>query len=175
VYRLCELEERIAGQSFYELRAPTQRGPFDPKGIHREFLEEVSRRRAAFLECMDDDFNTGGAIGELHELLRALNRFADSRRLEGGKPDPEAVHELRQGVVVLKELSQILGLFRAPLAAALPADNQLLNGLMQLLLDLRTEARKTKQFALADQIRQRLGQLGVILEDRPGGTDWRLG
>jgi len=46
--------------------------------------------------------------------------------------------------------------------------------LMQLFIDLRAEARKAKNFALADQIRQRLGQLGVTLEDRPGGTDWRM-
>jgi cysteinyl-tRNA synthetase len=46
---------------------------------------------------------------------------------------------------------------------------------MQLLLDLRAEARKAKNFAVADQIRQRLTQLGITLEDRPGGTGWRLG
>ena len=46
---------------------------------------------------------------------------------------------------------------------------------MQLLIDLRAEARKAKNFALADQIRQRLGQIGVTLEDRPGGTGWRVG
>jgi cysteinyl-tRNA synthetase len=46
---------------------------------------------------------------------------------------------------------------------------------MQLLLDLRAEARKAKNFALADQIRKRLTDLGVTLEDRPGGTGWRVG
>jgi cysteinyl-tRNA synthetase len=48
-------------------------------------------------------------------------------------------------------------------------------GLMQIFIDMRAEARKAKNFALADQIRQRLGQLGITLEDRPGGTGWRLG
>ena len=46
---------------------------------------------------------------------------------------------------------------------------------MQLLIDLRAEARKAKNFALGDQIRKRLGELGVTLEDRPGGTLWRRG
>ena len=55
------------------------------------------------------------------------------------------------------------------------ADDRLVGGLMQLLLDLRAEARKAKNFATADQIRKRLGELGVTLEDRPGGTGWRLG
>jgi cysteinyl-tRNA synthetase len=46
---------------------------------------------------------------------------------------------------------------------------------MQLLIDLRAEARKTKNFAMADQIRKRLTDLGITLEDRPGGTGWRRG
>ena len=46
---------------------------------------------------------------------------------------------------------------------------------MQLLIDLRNEARKAKNFALGDQIRKRLTELGVTLEDRPGSTGWRVG
>ena len=53
------------------------------------------------------------------------------------------------------------------------ASEELVNNLMQLLIDLRAEARKTKNYALGDQIRQRLGQLGITLEDRAGGTGWR--
>ena len=46
---------------------------------------------------------------------------------------------------------------------------------MQLLIDLRGEARKTKNFGMADQIRKRLGDLDITLEDRAGGTGWRIG
>jgi cysteinyl-tRNA synthetase len=46
---------------------------------------------------------------------------------------------------------------------------------MQLLIDLRAEARKAKNFAMADQIRKRLTEIGVTLEDRAGGTGWRAG
>ena len=60
---------------------------------------------------MDDDFNTGGAIGVLYELLTALNRFADARKLEGPGRTDAAVAEFDRGVLVLHELSQILGLF----------------------------------------------------------------
>jgi cysteinyl-tRNA synthetase len=45
---------------------------------------------------------------------------------------------------------------------------------MQLVIELRADARKNKNFALADQIRQRLSQFGITLEDRPGGTGWRV-
>jgi cysteinyl-tRNA synthetase len=44
---------------------------------------------------------------------------------------------------------------------------------MRVLIDLRAEARKAKNFALGDQVRKRLAELGVSLEDRPGGTIWR--
>jgi len=135
----------------------------------------VGRHRDAFLECMDDDFNTGGAIGVLYELLGTLNRFADRRGLEGPEADEAAVADFVRGAVVLKELSQILGVFQEPPAAPAAADDRLVAGLMRLLLDLRAEARKGKNFALADQIRKRLAELGVTLEDRPGGTGWRLG
>ncbi len=123
---------------------------------------------------MDDDFNTGGAIGVLYDLLTALNRFADLKQLENAQPEHAAVSDLRQGGIVLKELSQILGIFLEPVQKASHGDNQLLSSLMQLFIDMRAEARKGKNFALADQIRQRLGQLGITLEDRPGGTGWRM-
>jgi hypothetical protein len=81
---------------------------------------------------------------------------------------------LLSGLLVLRELSQVLGLFHQPQESG-GASDELVNGLMQLLIDLRAEARKSKNYAMADQIRQRLGQLGVTLEDRAGGTGWRRG
>ncbi len=124
---------------------------------------------------MDDDFNTGGAVGALYELLNRLNRFADERKLEEPSADAKAKAEFTEGVRVLKELSWMLGVFHEPVVAARGGDDNLVGGLMQLLLDLRAEARKAKNFAVADQIRKRLTDLGVTLEDRPGGTGWRVG
>jgi cysteinyl-tRNA synthetase len=186
-YRFFERYQRITGESFFALQAPAARAPFEPKGTHTEFLAEVARQRAAFLEHMDDDFNTGGAVGVLYELLTALNRFADARQLEGGKASPDAVSDFRRGVVVLKELSQILGVFREPqgkihkikvsdsIGVKGDATVKLLSDVIEVLINLRAEARKAKNFALGDQIRKRLGELGITLEDRPGGTEWRLG
>jgi cysteinyl-tRNA synthetase len=174
-YRFFERYERITGDSFFALEAPSKRGPFDTGNTNTEFLVEVGRHRAAFLEHMDDDFNTGGAIGVLFELLTSLNRFAGTRRLEENKSDAVALGDFRKGVVALKELSQILGIFYEQPRAEKTGDDELVNGLMTLLIDLRAEARKAKNFALADQIRQRLSQLQVTLEDRPGGTGWRKG
>jgi cysteinyl-tRNA synthetase len=169
-YRFFERFERITGGSFYRLEAPHARGSFEAAG---EFLTEIAGLRSEFLEQMDDDFNTGGAIGTLYKLLPALNRFADSKRLEEGKATQADQQAFRRGAVVLKELSQILGLFAAPPAEEKAGQDQLAAGLMRLVIDLRNEARKAKNFAVADQIRKRLGELGITLEDRQGVTSWR--
>src|SRR6185437_15968073 len=109
-YRFFERYQRIRGRSFYELTAPTKQAAFDAGSPPSEFLNEVARLRATFLENMSDDFNTGGAIGVLYELLTALNRFADTRQLEGAGRTEGAVAEFDRAALVLRELSQILGL-----------------------------------------------------------------
>jgi len=170
-YRYFERFERIAGTSFYSLEAQDKRTPFQATGS--EFLAEVGRLRDEFLQRLDDDFNTGGAVGTLHKLLPLLNRFADARRLEEGKAASADVEAFRRGAAVLKELGHILGLFTVAPMEKEAGQDQLLGGLMQLLIDLRAEARKAKNFAMADTIRKRLAELGVTLEDRVGGTLWR--
>jgi cysteinyl-tRNA synthetase len=171
-YRFFERYQRITGQSYFNISAPTKRAALEGTG---DLLAEVGKHRDAFLEAMDDDFNTGGAIGTVYELLTTLNRFADARQLEGGKAEPAVVEEFKRGVVVLRELSQILGLFQQAPAAPAAGNDQIVNGLIQLLIDLRGEARKSKNFAMADQIRKRLSDLGITIEDRPGGSGWRIG
>jgi cysteinyl-tRNA synthetase len=173
-YRFFERIERITKRSFYSLEAPITRHSTD-------VVDEFTPLRTRFLEHMDDDFNTGGAIGVLYELLTGLNRFADANQLEAGVSLSDdasrlnAYQTFKRGVLSMKEFSQILGVFSNPIEKAKTDDasQQLTGGLMQLLIDLRAEARKAKNFALGDQIRKRLTELGVTLEDRPGGTIWR--
>jgi cysteinyl-tRNA synthetase len=186
-YRFFERYERITKASFYTLKAPEKRGSFEAG--NSDFLADVVKLRDSFLACMDDDFNTGGAVGSVYELLTALNRFADVKGLEGAKPDGAALDEFRRGTLVLRELSNILGLFwEPPQAKKLGGDDALVAGLMQLLIDvrnnLRAEAKKITAkddpvkkalFEQTDVIRKRLGEIGVTLEDRPGGTGWRVG
>jgi cysteinyl-tRNA synthetase len=172
-YRFFERYERITKGRFHDLPAPARRNGFEATGEHAAFLGEVARHREMFLECMDDDFNTGGAVGVLYELLNTLNRFADAQKLEDRTGAAAAV-AFQRGAGVLRELGQLLGVFHQPPVKPAGKDNQLVDSLMQLLIDLRAEARKAKNFAMADQIRKRLTDLGVTLEDRPGGTGWRL-
>lgn len=169
-YRFFERFQRITGEDFYQLPAAKLKETL-LSGPLKDAVPALGNR---FQECMDDDFNTGGAIGVLFEMLPVLNRFADASNLEGNKAQP-ALDEFRTGALIFRELSGILGVFREPPAAKGGGKAQAVNGLMQLLIDLRADARKAKNFALGDQIRKRLGDLGITLEDRAGGTGWRLG
>jgi cysteinyl-tRNA synthetase len=161
--------EELTGTTFDRLEAPGRREAFEPGGS--PLLAEIADHRLRFLEAMDDDFNTGGAIGELFDIAHALNRHAHT--LAPGQADAPA--EYRRGMVVLKELSQILGLFlRPPAEPAATAQDRLTAPLLDLLVQLRMRLRKEKNFPLADEIRKQLAGLGVVLEDRPDGTSWRV-
>ena len=58
--------------------------------------------------------------------------------------------------------------------AAAGASDELVAGLMSLVIELRADARATKNFAVADKIRKQLAELKITLADRPGGTDWTI-
>jgi cysteinyl-tRNA synthetase len=173
-YRLFKRYERITGKNFYDLKFVTTReaGELDPEAS--ELLGEVAAIRTKFIAAMDDDFNTGGAIGELFELVRSLNRFCDTNELESPNKDATKLKEFEQSCATLRELTSILGLFGEPTSTGGGSD-ELLGQVMQLVIDLRSEARKTKKFATADAIRDGIGPLGITLEDRAGGTEWSGG
>jgi cysteinyl-tRNA synthetase len=160
--------ERVTGRSFYSLET---RGKL---GIG-EIDTEVAELREQFLEAMDDDFNTGAAFGSLFDLVRALNRQADREKLESAGRDAPALGSFVGGMRVLRELSWILGLFRRALAVRGPdREDRLTKPILDLLVELRARLRKEKNFALADDIRRRLAELGVVLEDRADGTGWKV-
>ena len=172
-YRFFKRYDRVTGESFYALAAPATRKLGDFDAGDQPLLKTAAEHRNHFLEAMDDDFNTGGGIGSLFDLVRALNKHCDDEKLEEPtKRTPEKLDALRRGTAVLRELAGTLGLFRKPQEEKAPGGDDLTGKLMQLLIELRAEARKKKDFATADRIRNTLTEIGVLLEDRPGGTDW---
>ena len=125
---------------------------------------------------MDDDFNTGGAIGELFELAKITNKFCDDADLEGkGKTDAAAVAKFTSLLTTLKELANILGIFLTAAGRRGGGSDDSLAKVMPLVIELRATARKNKNFAVADKIRDGLGPIGITLEDRAGGTEWSGG
>ena len=177
-YRFFKRYERITGKSIYDLKFPTTRESGEIKPGASELLGEVAAIRKKFITAMDDDFNTGGAIGELFDLARTLNRYCDTHELETPAKQSGKLEPFVQGCVTLRELSAILGIFGEPTSvggASGGATDELLSQVMQLIIDLRAEARATKKFATADAIRNGIGPLGITLEDRAGGTEWSGG
>jgi cysteinyl-tRNA synthetase len=139
---------------------------------HGDFARAVLNFKMKFLEMMDDDFNTAGAIAVLHELAGEVNAFIEKHNIEQNK-QPDLVPAVAAAAQSLRKLALVLGLFRPGFARPEPKDSGLTEQLMRLLIDIRATARKDKNFALADSVRKGLEAIGVTLEDRPDGTIWR--
>ncbi len=123
-------------------------------------LLESARR--AFEEGMDSDFNTAQGLAALHDLSREINRL----RTQGGY----SAEALAAAQGTLAELAGVLGL---KLQVAEAEVIRAAAPFIDLLVELRGKLRGAKQWALADDVRDRLKLLGVVLEDRPEGTVWK--
>jgi len=131
------------------------------------YIADLDPYREAFLEAMDDDFNTPRAIAALHELAREVNRLLDSDQ-------PLSRGTLAAIDGMFRELGgQVLGIIPDKLEAT-AGQSDLLDGLMDLLLDIRQQYRESKDWERADALRDRLQELGIAVEDRPEGPGWRL-
>jgi cysteinyl-tRNA synthetase len=117
--------------------------------------------RERFISAMDNDLNSAAALAVLFEFVRGVNAARDAG--VGSEVLDRAQQELR-------ELCAVLGLRLQSAAAA--ADTEA-GPLLDLLVEVRTELRRLKQWALSDTIRDRLAALGITLEDGAGGTRWR--
>jgi cysteinyl-tRNA synthetase len=142
---------------------------------HAAYARAVLSLKMKFLEAMDDDFNTAGAIAALHEMAGEVNGFIERTDIEKTRL-PELLAAAAAGAQSIKNLGAVLGLFNTKLAAAAAPAGQadpLPGQLMQIVIGLRAELRWAKNFALADQLRKDLTAIGITLEDRADGTLWR--
>ncbi|MGD1994720.1 MAG: cysteine--tRNA ligase [Anaerolineae bacterium] len=127
----------------------------------------LEAHRDAFIQAMNDDFNTPRAIAALHEMARDVNRW-----LETGDP-------LDQGTLAaidatFRELGgDVLGIIPKELGPR-GIDSQVLEGLVEIVLDIRQTYRQNRDWEQADQLRDRLAEIGIQVEDRPEGATWRL-
>jgi cysteinyl-tRNA synthetase len=121
--------------------------------------------KARFCEAMDDDFNTPEAYSVLFDLAREVNRVKAE--------DMQAANGL---AAELRQLAAVLGLLEKDpeqfLQSGAQSDDDEVTRI-EALIKQRNDARKTKEWALADSARDQLNDLGIILEDGPQGTTWR--
>jgi len=112
--------------------------------------------KTAFTQAMDDDFDTPGAVSVLFDLTRQINASKD------------AGMDIQNSQDLLKELSNVLGLTLTQRQAE-PTEAK---PFIELLVAVRKRLRQEKQYALADELRNGLSELGVTIEDKPEGSAW---
>jgi cysteinyl-tRNA synthetase len=125
-----------------------------------KWLKEIADEKQVFNKVMDDDFNTANAISVLYQLAKLANQYL----LESHT----SVNVLNQFLSTFDELSSVLGI-------TLVKEEAILDEEIEALIQKRTEARKNRDFALADQIRDQLKELNIIIEDTPQGIRWKRG
>jgi cysteinyl-tRNA synthetase len=127
-----------------------------------ELLNKVNAVEEAFQDAMNDDFNTALASAALFDMAREINTYL--------KQDVLDKAALQKAADVYTALLNIMGL---DFTVENGANDGLVDDLMNLLIDLRKQARAEKNYAMADQIRNQLNEIGVVLEDTKQGTTWK--
>lgn len=127
-----------------------------------ELFQLTKTVRKDFADAMDDDFSTPRAIASVNQLVKYLNGLASEKQSANQEV-------LRQAHDTLLELSYVLGLSKSPKEDETAL---VLHNLLKFILELRREARKNKEYEIADRIRTKLMELGIELIDYPNKTIW---
>ena len=140
--------------------------------------KNIESFQARFEEAMDDDFNTAEALGYFYDLQRNLNSLLD---ISKGRPTEEVASLLKKGLGHFTNIGWVFGLFREDPEVYIAEQRK--EGLKKLDLteeeilrsiEARNLARKEKNWKRGDEIRNDLLSKGIILEDTPLGTNWKL-
>lgn len=127
--------------------------------------EATEQARICFIQAMDDDFNTSVALASMFELVRAINT---ARSADVSGPFYQAAQK------TLRELAGVLGLTLESSTSSTNSSSVAAKPFINLLIQIRSDLRTAKQWALADQIRDQLKERGVTIEDSAQGTTWRF-
>ncbi|MFQ6322156.1 cysteine--tRNA ligase [Bacillus halotolerans] len=124
-----------------------------------KWLAKIEEHRTAFEEAMDDDFNTANAISVLFDLAKNANYYLQE--------DHTADHVITAFIDMFDRIVSVLGFSLG--------EQELLDQEIEDLIEKRNEARRNRDFALSDQIRDQLKSMDIILEDTAQGTRWKRG
>jgi len=131
-------------------------------------LTEVRDAKKKFEEAMDDDFNTPLALAAIFDIVRAINSYANANREIEASTKKEVYETLRS-------LMNVLGIdIEVERKEPREEEIRIINELMNLIINVRDEMRKRREWKIADEIRENLKKMGFVIEDTPEGTRWKL-
>ena len=133
----------------------------------KELLTKAVEAKKSFYEAMDDDFNTALAIANMFDVAKEINIYNNEVTSGKIKVNGEVVKEV---LAIFMEMADIIGIL---IDVENGVDDGLTDKLMQLIIDIRQDARKNKNWATADKIRDELKNIGIALEDSPTGVRWK--
>ncbi|MFQ5500218.1 MAG: DALR domain-containing protein, partial [Candidatus Zixiibacteriota bacterium] len=117
----------------------------------------MQKAKESFEQSLDDDLNISGALGAVFDYIRDINRMKAENKLSAAERD-----EARE---LITSFDTVLDLCKQ--------EDKAIDSDVEALIEQRTEARKNKDFAAADKIRDQLVGMGILLEDTPQGVKWK--
>jgi cysteinyl-tRNA synthetase len=156
---LKQAEEALRRITDFLARLDTVTAP----GSHPAVLERVAQAKKAFGEMIEADLNTAGGLGVMFELVRSLNTSIDA-----GEVSADDVPVIRDTFAYFDRVLGVISLWQAEEARGEVSPEEI----EQAIAD-RQAARRRRDFAEADRIRQSLADRGVLLEDSAAGTRWK--
>ncbi|MBX7148095.1 cysteine--tRNA ligase [bacterium] len=160
---------------WYTGLARIQTIPQSAKRVAVPALDELNQKLSTgFTEAMDDDFNTARVLGLLFEAIREWNRILDEKKIPSEKTCADFLN-------VVQTVHQVLGIFGSNAVAFLLGENikalatkGITEDWINQKINERLEARKNKDWAKSDAIRDELAAKGIVLKDGAGGTTWSV-
>ena len=126
-----------------------------------DFLDDIRSHKNKFMDAMDDDFNTPVALSVMISFSKKLEAYV--------KEDPDT-NIISEGMKLLDDFCSILGVNVKKVVSSEPKGFE---DLVELIIELRNEARKRNDWKTADKIREKLGSMKISIEDAPEGTKWQ--
>ena len=135
-------------------------------------VEGAERLMSVFDDAMNDDFNTALAISYMFELSRDVNAYYNDYISGKIQPRGTDAYMIMRVSEIFTDMASTIGIFESADEDA-ATDSELVDKLMKIIVEIRQDARKNKNWAAADKIRDDLKAAGIILEDTPQGVKWK--